>query len=133
LKIDKDHVFLPSKEIHLHINNNLMLRPGYTNRHAVIAATCNAISDIKPCYIKHESVKSQRNYEHGPQFTLPIYFYLISVIFYPLGFKSRLCYIVKKVSAEQNAGHVQLCDYFISQVMSCFINVVIDNGCLFLC
>jgi hypothetical protein len=49
--------------------------------------------------------------------------------FHPL----KTCYIVKKVSAEQNACHVQLCHYFIWHVMTCLINVVIDNGCLSMC
>ena len=78
--------------------------------------------------------KSQGNCEHGPQFTLftqfiLLFFYPIYFIFHPL----KACYIVKKVSAEQNAGHVQLCHYFIWQVMACLINVVIDNGCLSMC
>jgi hypothetical protein len=73
--------------------------------------------------------KSQGNCEHGQQFTLLLFFYPILSIFHPL----KTCYIAKKVSAEQNAGHVQLCYYFIWQVMTCLINVVIDNGCLSMC
>jgi hypothetical protein len=54
---------------------------------------------MKPRYLKN---KSRGNYEHGLQFTL--YLYFLSHFFHPL----RVFYIVKKVSAEQNAGHVQL-------------------------
>jgi hypothetical protein len=68
--------------------------------------------------------KSQGNCEHRPQFILLAFIFLSH--FYPL----KTCYLVKKVSAEQNAGHVQLCHYFIWQVMTCLINVVIDNGYL---
>jgi hypothetical protein len=43
-----------------------------------------------------------------------VYFYFLSH-FHPL----KTCYIITKVSAEQNASHVQLYHYFIWQVMTC--------------
>ena len=91
------------------------------------SATCNAISDKRRCDFKisHGEIVSMDHSLH--------YFYLFLSHFVHFSSIKNMLYC-KEISAEQNAGHVQLCHYFIWQVMTaCLINVVIDNGCLSIC
>ena len=90
------------------------------------SATCNAISDKRRCDFKisHGEIVSMDHSLH--------YFYLFLSHFVHFSSIKNMLYC-KEISAEQNAGHVQLCHYFIWQVMTaCLINVVIDKWLLVL-